>query len=193
MPLAGGATARPDGAELLTQVRYTTKTIVLQAVAAVTASLLDVHLRSCSLLRAGPHHGVAAPVIDYASRSRPPTERQVQQRCAAVDAAAREVAAAPLWRHVSQQLGALPSHCSLPAIRHMVVYGLGSLEQPGAVHIRYQLALATLLAAALPPAAAPPVAFDPVFTQLDREVLAHFHIEVGVAVEKHCTLAAFHA
>lgn len=96
-----------------------------------------------------------------------------------MDAAAREVAASPLWRHLSQQLGALPPRCALPAIRHMVVYGLGSLEQPGAVHIRYQLALATLLAAALPPAAAPPVAFDPVFTQLDRAVLAHFRIEVG--------------
>ncbi|PRW33905.1 ROOT INITIATION DEFECTIVE 3 [Chlorella sorokiniana] len=126
----------------------------------------------------GPRHGVVAPAASRSSSSQPPSERQVQQRSATVDAAAHEVAAAPLWRHLSQQLGMLPPHCALPAIRRMVIYGLGSLEQPGAVHIRYQLALATLLAAALPAAAAPPVAFDPVFTQLDRTVLAHFGIEV---------------
>lgn len=145
---------------------------------AAAPPLAELHSRSCSFLHAGPHHIAATRVGNDSSSCKPPTERQVQQRCAAVDAAAREVAAAPLWRHLSQQLGALPPHCALPAVRHMVMYGLGSLEQPGAVHIRYQLALATLLAAALPPAAAPPVAFDPVFTPLDRAVLAHFRIEV---------------
>ena len=160
-----------------------------EATNAAAVTLAELHLRPRSLACAGPHHGSQAPAFNCSSSSKPPSERQVQQRCAAVDAAAHEVAAAPLWRHLSQQLGALPPHCALPAIRRMVMYGLGSLEQPGAVHIRYQLAAATLLAAALPAAAAPPVAFDPVFTDLDRAVLAHFGIQVG----RECFCACFSA
>jgi hypothetical protein len=59
----------------------------------------------------------------------------------------------------------------------MVMYGLGSLEQPGAVHIRYQLALAGLLSAAAAAATAAE-AFDPVFTPVDRAVLSARGIQV---------------
>lgn len=114
----------------------------------------------------------------------------MQQRCAAVTAAAAEVAAAPFWPALSQLLRALPPHCAPAALQRMVVYGLGSLEQPGAVHIRYQLALATLLAGGsggggrsgqaslLASLLAPPEAFDPVFTPLDRAVLAALNVQV---------------
>jgi hypothetical protein len=107
-----------------------------------------------------------------------PTEVQVQRCCAAVDAAARELAQAAFWQHLLAQLQQLPHHCALVGLKHMVVYGLGSLEQPGALHIRYQLAAAQLLAALLPQAAAVE-AFDPVFTPLDRAALAHCGIQVG--------------
>lgn len=102
----------------------------------------------------------------------------MQRSCALVDDAARELAAAPFWRHLAAQLERLPPHCAGAKLQSMVVYGLGSLEQPGAVHIRYQLAAARLLAAALPLAAAAQ-AFDPVFTALDRATLAHCSMEVG--------------
>lgn len=53
----------------------------------------------------------------------------------------------------------------------LIIYGLGSLEQPGAVHIRYQVALACLLSTLLPNLSAPPQTYDPVFTALDKVVL----------------------
>lgn len=95
-----------------------------------------------------------------------------------LDSAAADLAAAPFWEHLQQQLGRLPRQCAVSCLRHMVIYGLGSLEQPGAVHIRYQLAAAKLLAALLP-LAAPAEAFDPVFTALDHAALAHCSIQVG--------------
>lgn len=110
--------------------------------------------------------------------SQPPSERQIARACSTLDAAAADLAAAPVWAHLQQQLGSLPPHCAVHCLRHMVIYGLGSLEQPGAVHIRYQLAAARLLAALLP-LAAPAEAFDPVFTALDHAVLAHCSIQVG--------------
>ena len=130
------------------------------------------------LLAADANHAAHEAAKPASSSSQPPTERQVQQRCAAVAAAAGEVAAALLWPHLAAQLEQLPPHCSLAALQQMVVYGLGSLEQPGAVHIGYQLALCTLLAAALPALAGSPEAFDPVFTPLDHAVLAHYSIQV---------------
>ncbi len=100
-----------------------------------------------------------------------------------LDSAAADLAVAQVWAHLQQQLGSLPPHCAAAGLRHMVIYGLGSLEQPGAVHIRYQLAAAKLLAALLP-LAAPAEAFDPVFTALDHAVLAHCSIKVGVCLTR---------
>lgn len=99
----------------------------------------------------------------------------MQRCCAAVDAAVAELARATFWQHLLAQLQQLPPHCALGRLQHMVLYGLGSLEQPGALHIRYQLAAARLLAALLPPGSE---AFDPVFTPLDRAALAHCGIQV---------------
>ena len=128
--------------------------------------------------RAGPRQAVGAAAIHVLSTSAP-TELQVQRWCGLVDAAAAELAAAPVWRHLQHCLGQLPQHCAAGRLRHLVVYGLGSLEQPGAVHIRFQLAAATLLAAALRPhLASTPLAFDPVFTPLDVAVLARCGFEV---------------
>jgi hypothetical protein len=94
-----------------------------------------------------------------------------------VDDAAREIAATPFWQRLTSLLEQLLPHCAVSKLQHMVMYGLGSLEQPGAVHIRYQLAAAQLLAAMLPLAAAAE-AYDPVFTALDRAALLHCGIEV---------------
>ncbi|KAL4854511.1 Protein ROOT INITIATION DEFECTIVE 3 [Chlorella vulgaris] len=109
--------------------------------------------------------------------TQPPTKRQVQRSCALVDDAAREIAATPFWQRLTSLLEQLLPHCAVSKLQHMVMYGLGSLEQPGAVHIRYQLAAAQLLAAMLPLAAAAE-AYDPVFTALDRAALLHCGIEV---------------
>lgn len=127
--------------------------------------------------RPGRPPGIHAAAVAPIKPAMPPTERQVARCCAQLDDAAAELAAAPFWAHLTQQLqDALPSHCSVPHLTHMVIYGLGSLEQPGATHIRYQLAAAKLLAALLPLAAAAE-AFDPVFTDLDRAALAHCGIQ----------------
>lgn len=140
-------------------------------------SQADMWNSPARLVAAGPPHASHAALQLPTMISKPPTERQVQQRCAAVAAAAGEVAEAPFWPALSQQLGALPPHCAPAALKRMVVYGLGSLEQPGAAHIRYQLALATLLVGLLPSLAAPPEAFDPVFSLLDHAVLEKLNVQ----------------
>jgi hypothetical protein len=78
----------------------------------------------------------------------------------------------------------------LATIERLVVYGLGSLEQPGAVHIRYQAALAVLLAELLPALTDPPEAFDPVFSPLDAAVLRVLGFTVLTADEGGRRLAA---
>ena len=144
----------------------------------------------------------------------------------AVEEAEREVASAPFYRPLPRLL-APPGADGAPSppppllLRQLVVYGLGSLEQAGGVHIRYQLALARLLAAALrqgvereaapdpaqqqqqqeeqqeqeerqppPPLLLPPVAYDPVFTPLDRAVLARCGIAVAARDEGGRRVAA---
>ena len=62
----------------------------------------------------------------------------------------------------------------------MVVYGLGSPE--AALVPRYQLALALLLREQLPGLRQPVQAFDPVFSEVDRLLLASFGIEVRCLV-----------
>ena len=113
--------------------------------------------------------------------SKQPTARQIQLYFAAVDDDAGELAVAPFWRHLCEQLARLPQRCAIGCLESMVVYGLGSLEQPGAAHIRYQLAAARLLARLLPllaAAAAAAEAYDPVFTPLDCAVMSHCDIKV---------------
>ena len=130
---------------------------------------------------AGQQHGAPSSVPRSHGSSQPPTERQLQRWCDTVAAAATELAASPFWERLSQQLVQLPAHCGTRQMGGMVMYGLGSLEQPGAVHIRYQLALAGLLS----PAAAAE-AFDPVFTPLDRAVLSRRGIQVrGACFRSH--------
>ncbi len=64
-------------------------------------------------------------------------------------------------------------------VEEMVVYGLGSLE---AGHVpRYQLALALLLADRLPKLQGPIQVFDPVFTEVDHQLLK----EQGLLVCSH--------
>eukprot|EP00890_Picochlorum_soloecismus_P005099 jgi/Picsp_1/5590/NSC_02949-R1_sensitivity to red light reduced protein len=61
---------------------------------------------------------------------------------------------------------------SIVTLNHMVMYGLGSLEQPKGVHIRYQLGLAILLARVISEGLEDcPWAYDPVSTELDKVVL----------------------
>ena len=136
-----------------------------------------LHALTCVLASAGQHHGGSSPAPRIQGSSQPPTERQLQRWCDAVAAAATELAASPFWERLAEQLAQLPGHCGTSEISCMVMYGLGSLEQPGAVHIRYQLALAGLLSAAAAAAAAAE-AFDPVFTPLDRAVLSRRGIQV---------------
>jgi hypothetical protein len=102
-----------------------------------------------------------------------------------VNAAAAEVEASAFYGGLTSALAAalLPPGTGTPlvaSIRKLVIYGLGSLEEPvcAAAHIKCQLALATLLAAALPGLDAKPEAFDPVFTSLDRALLPLCGIDV---------------
>ncbi|KAL4425368.1 hypothetical protein ABPG75_009384 [Micractinium tetrahymenae] len=137
----------------------------------------------------GPAQGARGVPTAPQRPSQPPTERQIAGACSTLDVAAAELAAAPFWAHLQQQLGSLPPQCAASCLQRMVIYGLGSLEQPGAVHIRYQLAAARLLAALLP-LAAPAIAFDPVFSALDKVVLAHCSIQVIPRNERGRRIAA---
>ena len=64
------------------------------------------------------------------------------------------------------------------SITSFVMYGLGSLDQPGAVHIRYQLALACQLIPLFTNLSSSPEAFDPAFTPHDHAVLPLLGISV---------------
>ncbi|KAK9836996.1 hypothetical protein WJX81_005405 [Elliptochloris bilobata] len=74
------------------------------------------------------------------------------------------------------------------AAEALVVFGLGSLE--GGPVPRYQLALALLLAARLPALRRPIEAYDPVFTELDRAVLADLEVQMLDADEQGRRVAA---
>lgn len=70
-------------------------------------------------------------------------------------------------------------------VRHMAVFGLGSLENSRTA--RYQLAVALLLAAELVPNLDQPVeAYDPVFTQVDKAVLEAYGWKVLPSSSKCC-------
>ena len=92
-----------------------------------------------------------------------------------IDDAVRELQASLFYQRLTASLAAAvllsPAAPLLPSLRHLVIYGLGSLEQPGAVHILYQAALASLLPGLLPALSSPPEAYDPVFGPLDAAVL----------------------
>lgn len=67
----------------------------------------------------------------------------------------------------------------IETLNHMVMYGLGSLQQPKDVHIRYQLGLAILLARLISEGLEDcPLAYDPVSTELDKAVLEKFGFRV---------------
>lgn len=93
---------------------------------------------------------------------------------------------------------------SLHNIQSLVVYGLGSLagyqgshawpahhrhDCTAGINARHQLALAMLLRQTLPGLQSPPEAFDPVFTSVDREVLACVHVDVIAHNERGRRLA----
>ena len=78
----------------------------------------------------------------------------------------------------SQLLKTLQISLPLPSIQELIIYGLGTLEQPGAVHIRYQLALACQLVTLLPNLTDPPQSFDPVYGPHDQAVLPLLGIEI---------------
>jgi len=104
---------------------------------------------------------------------RPPSDAAIQRRTSSIEGSVRDIARSNFYTRLKDALAAatLPFGAMLPGIKCLVVYGLGSLEQPGAVHIRYQVALASLLAGLLPALTSPPEAYDPVFTPLDEAVL----------------------
>lgn len=85
-------------------------------------------------------------------------------------------------------------HSVQDAVQQMVVYGLGSLEQPGSIHIRYQLGLAVLLKKSFRHLKTVPEAYDPVCSPLDKEILhaLGFHLltknEHGRRIAKYPTL-----
>ncbi len=79
---------------------------------------------------------------------------------------------------------ALSSDWALSNIRCMVVYGLGSLSGYQGLNSRYQLALSLLLRQCLHGLLHPPEAYDPVFTDIDGDVLQQLDVHVIPTNEK---------
>lgn len=64
-------------------------------------------------------------------------------------------------------------------MQRMYVWGLGSVEQPGAVHIRYQVAMAVLLHRTFSPECSE--TYDPVYSRVDRLVHESYGFHVADA------------
>ncbi|KAI8102064.1 hypothetical protein M9434_007123 [Picochlorum sp. BPE23] len=64
-------------------------------------------------------------------------------------------------------------------MQRMYVWGLGSVEQPGAVHIRYQVAMAVLLHRTYSPECSE--TYDPVYSRVDRLVHESYGFHVADA------------
>lgn len=94
-----------------------------------------------------------------------PTEQHISQCISLVQTATDELRRSAYWNHVSETL---QQQCPDIARRAVIVWGLGSLEQPGAYTIRCQLALALLL---IENQHTSVEMYDPVFTPLDKAVL----------------------
>ncbi len=144
------------------------------AVAASRAALTSAPAARCSR---SSHPAPVAPPPPPAAAAPPPSAERVARAAARVAAAAAELDASPFLAGVKLALtgaGLLGNDAGAP--RALVVFGLGSLEAPGAV-VLHQAALTLLLAAAFAASlSSRPEAFDPVATPLDRAVLEHLGV-----------------
>lgn len=97
------------------------------------------------------------------------TPTSILRHIRAVEDSIREVKSSQFYENLKELL----EH-SIPcmSIQQYVVYGLGSLDQPNAAHIRYQIALAFLLIGLFPNLTSKPEVFDPVFSPHDHAVLS---------------------
>jgi len=103
-----------------------------------------------------------------------PTEKVVAHYTDLVDSAISDVQESTYYRKNLQVL-----RDYLVNVDGMYVWGLGSLEQPGAVHIRYQVAMAVLLHRMY--ALARSETYDPVYSQVDRIVHESYGFHVADA------------
>lgn len=113
----------------------------------------------------------------------PPTNKRISECVKIVQESIHELCKSDFYAGLTATLAGLtgPAQSTpvLEEIRALVVYGLGSLEQPGAVHIRYQLALACRLAELLQDhVKVRPQAYDPAFRALDLHVLPALGVDV---------------
>jgi hypothetical protein len=134
----------------------------------------------------------------------PPTQAKVARLLHLIEQAKQELLSSVFFEGLRHQLRAAAFDNSartddgslVESTRRLVVYGLGSLEQPGALHIRYQVALACLLSTLLPNLDERPQTFDPVFTPLDKAVLKACGFDVMTRNEQgrhvaHCRTLFF--
>lgn len=104
-------------------------------------------------------------------------ERRVHAVLSLIEDTVQEISRSNYYNRLKarmQDLEFKPSYCP----KSLCTLGLGSLEQPGGVHIRYQLGLAVALIRDFPylQEADRPWAFDPVWTEVDRIALKALQI-----------------
>lgn len=119
-----------------------------------------------------------------------PTEKSTAHHIEAVEDARRELLSSTFYStflatlttaRLPTKIETTPTNDPLSlisAIKNLVIYGLGSLDQLGGVHIRYQLALACQLSTLLSNLISRPEAFDPVFSLHDHLILPFFGIDI---------------
>jgi len=114
--------------------------------------------------------------------ARTPEER-VHDLLSTLDDCRRELASTPMFAHLRAAMAAVEARTLDTAapwrwqsVRHLVIYGLGCVEDSRVS--RHQLALALLLRELLPGLAGPPQLFDPAFTDVDSAVLRALGMEV---------------
>jgi hypothetical protein len=131
---------------------------------------------------AGP---ILPPNLTSTISTTEPTEKSIARHIEAIEDARRDLVTSTFYSSFLATLATatLPTQSLetgtsteslellLPAIKSLVIYGLGSIEQLGGVHIRYQVALACQLSTLFSNLIAPPEAFDPVFSPHDHAVL----------------------
>lgn len=114
-----------------------------------------------------------------------PTEKSIARHKEAIADAQRELLSSKFYSNFLATLSTatLPTQEEEPtslisAVKELVIYGLGSLDQLGGIHIRYQLALACQLSTLFSNLSAPPSAFDPVFSPRDHAILPLLGIDI---------------
>ncbi|KAG7673094.1 hypothetical protein Ndes2526B_g05337 [Nannochloris sp. 'desiccata'] len=141
--------------------------------------------------KGGNANGLTRPSLNSApNMSIEPTEKSTARHIEAVEDARRELLCSKFYSTFLATLSTarLPARIEttsttdpsllVSAIKNLVIYGLGSLDQLGGVHIRYQLALACQLSSLLSNLIARPEAFDPVFSLHDHLILPLCGIDI---------------